>query len=510
MNITKLNTMFLKKIKKSITMKLFIVTSLVFIIFISSTLIIQSLFFEKFYMIKKKNNVEKAIQEFKTSYNKTKDIQEITDLIKDFEESYNVKVFILDSNRKLKFVVKNSSEKSNATRLRILNEIIKDWTINATFLEMKEKNKPVTIVTEKKVNEIRSIVSAIPDNAKDEIIFVISSLQPVNEASSVIKEFYVYFYIGAIALIIILSLFYSNMISKPLLRLNEAASNIADLDFSNKCTIVREDEIGNLANTLNFLSDNLNKSLSSLKEANIKLEQDIEKERVLERMRKEFVAAVSHELKTPISLIGGYTEGLKDGIFELGEKDYYLDVILDENHKMANLVSDMLDLSQLESGNFKLDKEDFNIDELISSTLKKFSTLIKDKNIDLQVNLIPKIRINADWTRIEQVITNFITNAIRHTHENGFINVSMEKNLDKEVFIYIENSGVHIPDEEINKIWDSFYKLDKSRNRQLGGTGIGLAIVKNILMLHGYKYGVENTDTGVRFYLAINSLQITS
>lgn len=509
MNIGKfnLNKVFLKKIKKSITLKLFIVTALVFIIFISSTLIIQSLFFGKFYMSKKKNDIQKAIQEFRTSYNKIEDQQEVTELIRDFEENHNAKVIILDSNGKLKFITKSYSEKLNASRLKIINEVIRDWKINSdTFTQMRRDNKPMTIVTEKRTNEIRNIVSAVSDNDKEEIIFTISSLQPVNEASSVIREFYIYFYIGAIFLIIILSLIYSNMISKPLLTLNEAASNMADLDFSKKCNIIREDEIGNLANTLNFLSGNLNEALSSLKEVNAKLEEDIEKERLLEKMRKEFVAAVSHELKTPISLIGGYTEGLKDGVFQGAEKDYYLDVILDESHKMGNLVSDMLDLSQLESGNFKLSKEEFNIDELISSTLKKFSTLINDKNIDLQLNLIYKVKINADWTRMEQVITNFITNAIRHTHDNGFIKISMEEKENRQVLIYVENSGIHIPDEEIDKIWDNFYKIDKSRNRKLGGTGIGLAIVKNILILHGYKYGVENTDKGVRFYLSVSNV----
>jgi two-component system, OmpR family, sensor histidine kinase VanS len=509
MNIGKfnLNNVFLKKIKKSITLKLFIVTALVFIIFISSTLIIQSLFFGRFYMSKKKNDIQKSIQEFRTSYNKIENQQEVTELIRDFEESHNAKVIILDSNGKLKFITKSYSEKLNASRLKIINEVIRDWEINSnTFTEMRRDNKPITIVTEKRTNEIRNIVSAVSDNDKDEIIFTISSLQPVNEASTVIREFYIYFYIGAIFLIIILSLIYSNMISKPLLKLNEAASNMADLDFSKKCNIIREDEIGNLANTLNFLSGNLNEALSSLKEVNSKLEEDIEKERLLEKMRKEFVAAVSHELKTPISLIGGYTEGLKDGVFQGAEKDYYLDVILDESHKMGNLVSDMLDLSQLESGNFKLSKEEFNIDEVISSILKKFSTLINDKNIDLQLNLIHKVKINADWTRMEQVITNFITNAIRHTHDNGFIKISMEEKENRQVLIYVENSGIHIPDEEIDKIWDNFYKIDKSRNRKLGGTGIGLAIVKNILILHGYKYGVENTDKGVRFYLSVNNV----
>lgn len=498
----------LENIKKSITLKLFIVTTLVFVIFISSTLVFQSLFFGKFYMSKKKNDIQNGIVSFKVSYNKTKNDQQVNDLLREFEEKHSAKILILDSNRNLRFITKSGSEKSDAARVRVVNELIKNWTINSdTFINMKIENRPVTIVTEKRNNEIRNIVSAVADNERNEVIFAISSLQPINEASSVITEFYLYFYIGAVFLIIILSLIYSNMISKPLLKLNEAASNMADLNFSRKCNIQRADEIGNLANTLNFLSENLNEALTSLKEANIKLEKDIEKERLLDRMRKEFVAAVSHELKTPISLIGGYAEGLKDGIFEEDEKDYYLDVILDESHKMSNLVSDMLDLSQLESGSFKLIKEEFLVDELITSTLKKFSVLISEKNIELQLNLLSKIKINADWTRIEQVITNFITNAIRHTQESGLIKVAMEENKDSRVMIYVENSGRQIPQEEIDKVWDNFYKIDKSRNRKLGGTGVGLAIVKSILNLHKYEYGVENRKDGVRFYFIVDKIK---
>ncbi len=295
------------------------------------------------------------------------------------------------------------------------------------------------------------------------------------------------------------------MVTKPLLELNDSASKMADLDFSKKCNINREDEIGNLADTLNFLSENLNKSLTSLKDANYKLEEDIEKERRLEKMRKEFVAAVSHELKTPISLIGGYAEGLKDDIFEGEEKDYYIDVIIDESKKMANLVADMLDLSQLESGNFKLVKEEFYIDELLKTTIKKFAAVFNDKNIKFDINFIENTKVHADWSRMEQVITNFITNAIRHTNEDGSIMVNIEQQEDR-VLISIENTGENISEDEIDKIWDNFYKIDKARTRKLGGTGIGLAIVKNILMLHGSEYGVKNTDKGVKFYFTLKKV----
>lgn len=503
MNLKKVN---FRNINKSITLKLFVITSLVFVVFISSTLTIQSLFFGKFYISKKKSDLQNGIEKLRSTYNKSEDEQKIVELIKDFEDTNNTKIVILTSNGKTKFVTRAGSEKIDNMRVRLINDIIKNWTINSEVIsDIRTKNKPMTVVSERKGNENRYIISAVPNNYKDEIIFAIASLQPVNEASSVIKEFYFYFYIGAVFLIIILSLMYSNMVTEPLVKLNETASKMANLDFSQKCDIAREDEIGNLANTLDFLSENLNKSLTSLKVANVKLEEDIEKERQLEKMRKEFVAAVSHELKTPISLIGGYAEGLKDDVFEGKEKEYYIDVIIDESKKMGDLVADMLDLSQLESGNFSLVKEKFFIDELIRTTVKRFLAVINDKNISLNINIIENMKIYADWTRMEQVITNFITNAIRHTDENGSIIVNMQ-DLESKVLVSIENTGVSIPENEIEKIWGNFYKIDKSRTRKLGGTGIGLAIVKSILELHNSEYGVENTEDGVKFYFVVKKI----
>lgn len=502
LNIKSLGNRISNRINKSITWKLFIVTTLFFIAFISTTLLFQSLFFEKFYVSKKKTDLQNGVEKFKYSYNKAKTYEKITELIKDFEESNNAKIAILDNQGKLKFIIKSGNEKAENSRVRIINEVVKNWTMNSDTLEnMKKQNKTVTSIAAKQGSEIRTIVSATPDKNTGDIIFAISSLQPVNEASSVIKEFYLYFFIVAVILILILSSVYSSMISKPLLKLNETASKMAALDFSEKSNEYREDEIGNLSNTLNFLSENLDKSLTSLKEANSKLEQDIEKERKLEKMRKEFVAAVSHELKTPISLIEGYAEGIKDGIFE--EKNYYIDVIIDESKKMGSLVYDMLDLSQLESGNFKLVREEFVIDKLIEATVRRFYPLIEEKSIEFDISLLKDIKVYADWNRMEQVLTNFITNAIRHTENFKYIKIAMEKIEGNKVKIYIENRGKNIPEKEMDKIWDKFYKVDKSGNRKLGGTGIGLAIVKNILMLHKYEYGVENVGENVRFYFVV-------
>lgn len=501
----------LTEVKKSVTWQLFTITFLVFAIFISCTTVVQSLFFGKFYINKKKSDLQETMIKFKSSYDKTNDSDKIKEIMTNIEQSGNVKLAILDKYGKLKFVVRSDNEKLDESRIHAINAAIKNSNIDPVALNQTIKNgKPLIFISGNPKSPVKDIVSVDLDKKKGEILFAISSLQPVNEASSVIKEFYIYFLIIAVFLILILSLFYSHTITKPLLILNKSALKMAELDFSQKSNIKREDEIGNLSNTLNFLSENLCKSLNSLREANAKLEKDIEKERQLEKMRKEFVAAASHELKTPISLIEGYAEAIKDGIFtDSKERDYYLDVIIDESKIMGNLVYDMLHLSQLESGKLALDKENFYLDNMVNDILNKFATLINKKNIKLNTELDKDTEINADWDKIEQVINNFLTNAIRYTSEKGIINVQL-KNYNSHFIFSIENSSTPIPEEQLSKIWDRFYKVDKSGNRKLGGTGLGLAIVKNILILHKLNFGVKNTDLGVEFYFTNKNLNSNS
>lgn len=487
------------KINNSITKKMFIVCTALFILFTTTILIFQSSFFNKFYIYKKKRDIQNNIEKFKTNYDKVVESDEFTNVVMNFEENYNVKIAILNSNGQLKFVTKSNNQKVDTQKINIINQIINE--ISGTINNIKITKQTVTYITNSN-NDVQYIVSISPDTNRDEVIIFLSSLQPINEATSTIKEFYTYFYAGATFFIFILSFIFSKMITKPLLNINKTALNMAQLDFSQKCDVNSEDEIGSLANSLNVMSENLNNALNSLKVANLKLEGDIEKERQLDKDRKEFVAAVSHELKTPIALIKGYTEGLKDDVFEESDRDYYLDVIIDESDKMGELVSDMLDLSQLEYGKFKLLKEDFYIDELIENTVKKFSNICNEKSIKINLELAKNLKVNADFTRIEQVVKNYLTNAIKHTDSNGsiFIKSTFDNNF---AMVEFRNVGENIPDEELNKIWDNFYKVDKSRNRGEGGTGIGLAIVKNIILLHKGRYGVENTEDGVIFNFAL-------
>lgn len=492
---------------KTISFKLFLITALFSILFITATMFLQSFFFENFYHDHKITSLKSSIEQFKKEYRNTHDLGTLTLNINRFEDSNNAKIIILSSNGTPKYLPKDVDQGDELTKTNLLLKAVQSWSSNQeTYSQVMDQKKTIfyEIKSASSTTSNAVIISPVALNSSTEdVLFVVSSLQPIGEAAAVIKEYFLYIYISVILLIAILSLIYSKVVSKPLRNINLIATKMSELDFSSKCIVNSRDEIGNLSSTLNFLSDKLDTALTDLQSANLKLKVDIEKERNLETMRKEFIAGVSHELKSPISLIEGYAEGLKDNIVEGKDKDYYFDVIIDEAQKMAALVNDMLDLSQLETGNFKLIISDFNLHELLSNTIKKYSNSFKEKNLSLNFNSNDRLSyVIGDSLRIEQVIKNFITNTIRYTPENGAVNIDVidEK---QNIKVEIENEGVHLDKDELSKIWEKFYKVDKSRLRDVGGIGLGLSIVKNILGLHKSSFGVLNTEKGTKFYFTL-------
>lgn len=334
------------------------------------------------------------------------------------------------------------------------------------------------------------------------VLFAISSLQPVIGASKVIRDFSWYAFGVAFVLVPILAFLYAGILTKPLRSLNELAGRLASLDFSSRIRWRRKDEIGELSRTFDFLADNLQGALSELHEANDKLRKDIEREKALERMRRDFVAGVSHELKTPLSLIGGYAEGLQDNIGSGAKRARYTEVILDETRRMSEIVGDMLDLSHLESGQYQLNRETFDAGLLIKETAERAQALGAERNVYIKVSLPEErdgmVQAWGDRFRIGQVLTNLLTNAVRHASHGGTVTFMVIRDDDEWRFT-VHNEGEPIPEEQRHLIWGQFYRVDKARDRESGGTGIGLAIVKQILDLHGSRYDVCNELGGVTF-----------
>lgn len=488
------------KIKNSISFKLFAITSTIFVVLFSLIFIFQNVFFEKIYTDKKQKDITKQVTNFKSEISNTNDYMQVIETMKDYEEKYNTLIAEIDYSGHYT-MYRTGIMKIDNERAKIFNDLLNEIKKSSELSNAIVNNDEVTFTINGLEYNVKSIVCVTKFDNK--FIVGITSMQPINEAILVIESIYQYFYIIVFIVIIVVTFIATMLISRPLIKINETAKKMAQLDFSERCNEDRKDEIGGLAKTLNFLSSSLSSALNSLRLANEKLKEDIEKERALERMRKEFVATVSHELKTPISLIKGYAEGIKDGIFEDEDREFSLNVIIDESDKMSSLVKDMLDLSQLESGTFKLNNINFNILELTKNVVKKLQYLAEEKGVNIVIQSQYDSDIHGDINRIEQVLINFLTNSIRYCENHKQVLVRLLKSERHNVRIEVENFGEKISNEDINKIWDKFYKADKSRNRSAGGTGLGLSIVKNIILLHKGEYGVENTEVGVKFYFEI-------
>ncbi|PEU81124.1 two-component sensor histidine kinase [Bacillus cereus] len=348
-------------------------------------------------------------------------------------------------------------------------------------------------------------VKPIMENGKiKEYAFAVASLQPVNEAMLFLKDYYVYALIIVFLVIILLSFYYSKIIVKPLIKMNRVTKKMANFDFSEKLPVTADDEIGGLSGSINTLSVNLKDRIDRLNVANTKLQQDIERERQLEKTRKEFISGVSHELKTPLSVIRSFAEGIKDGVSK--DTTYYTDVILEETENMNRLIVEMLELAKLESGTYKLDMTTFSIGELIQQVYTKLLFSMEEKHLQVNIDVDSSIFVKANRSRIEQVVVNLLSNAIRYTPDGEKIQVSVIV-MEDTVKVEIENTGNPIPEDSLEKIWDRFYRLDASRSRHTGGTGLGLSIVKNILDLHHAEYGVYNTNNSVVFYFNLQKVK---
>jgi len=499
--------------KQSLARRLFFITLFLIIGLMLITYFAQAFFFERFYSYKKTESLVQEVNKFHDLY--ALHIDNDVDLYKalqKFENDNNAQVIITSLNGEIiKYHSNNfNGDKESFDTLTafgtelinnkdLINEVITNSQTRYAIFDNKSSGL-------KKIGVVSPMSLTIKN---DSLIFCISSIQPIKEASEVIGEFYTYLFWGLISVSIILASIYSNLISKPLVTLTNAANKMSNMDFSVVCATNREDEIGSLAKSLNFLSKNLHSALLDLQKKNKKLEDDIEKERQLDNMRKEFIDNVSHELKTPIGIIEGYAEGVKDGIVSGEDANMYLETIIDEAKKMSVLVTNLLELSKLESGAIKQNPEAFNINRLITKVLKKHKPDFEENNFNVNFNSsTPYSYVYADPFQMEQVFTNLITNAIKYTPPNNDININIEENLDK-FKISVQNMGVTIPEDQVPKLFDKFYRLDKSRERtQKNSTGIGLSIVKNILYLHNSKFNLHNITNGVEFYFYLEKIVV--
>ncbi len=330
----------------------------------------------------------------------------------------------------------------------------------------------------------------------------VSSLK---ESTRFFNRFLLMIGIGAVLLGSTFVYIASRQISKPINELAKLSEKMSNLDFTARYTGSSQDEIGVLGSSMNQMSERLESSIGELKTANNELQSDIENKTRFAARQQEFVANVSHELKTPIALIQGYAEGLQEGLAEDPEsRDYYCNVIQDEAKRMNRMVHDLMNLSSIEQGNDLPDFALFDISKVIHGVVEKSDILIRQQNVHVETDVPEHTMVWADEFKIEEVITNYLNNALHHVQAPNQISIYSEKCTDGTVAIHVSNTGNPIPEEDLSRIWDKFFKVDKAHTRSYGGSGLGLSIVKAIIDAHHQRCGVKNTRTGVDFWFTLD------
>ena len=489
---------FFKEKTKSVQVKLLLIMIILVLSIVVFLILANTFMIENYYLHSKKQSLLKTYQKINTyvSSSNLNDNQLELELEKIainnsfsiiITDQYNTSIYFSNNDFK-----NNMFEQDRIKNGKVLYEKNKTY-----ILELQDRKNGITFLTllGKLDNSdsiyIRMPVSSITENVKisNHFLYIIGIITAI---------------VGGVIVLII-----SKSFTKPITELSSIANKMSNLDFSHKYRIKdTDDEIDNLGKSINKMSDKLEYTIKELQKNNSELERDIEKKSKIDEMRKQFISDVSHELKTPIALIQGYAEGLIENVNTDEEnRKFYADVILDEANRMDNMVKELLELNKLEYGGRVFNNEFFNVSELINEEIRKYTVMLKEKNIDIKLNMQENIEVYADENFIEKVINNYFSNAIKNAEEINkvkYIEIKTEKLENSKVRVYVFNTGKNISEENIEKIWNRFYKEDTSRNRNQGGTGIGLSLVRAIMENYKNEYGVRNKENGVEFYFDLN------
>ncbi len=300
----------------------------------------------------------------------------------------------------------------------------------------------------------------------------------------------------------VVSWLYSRIITKPVLAISSVSEKMSNLQLDWQVDEQRTDELGILGKSLNTLSRNLSSALSELQIANKKLEADIEHEKELEQARTDFFSAVSHELKTPVTIIKGQLEGMLLGIGAYKDHEKYLTRALEIANTLETMVQEILTISRLETAGEHLRQERLDCVQIVKSYLSETEDLIAEKDLQIHLDLPPTACIRGNKMLMEKVFSNLIGNAVKYSPYGASIYISAYA-VQEQICFSAENTGVHIPEDSIPKLFDAFYRVEQSRSRKTGGSGLGLYIVQEILRQHGSECRVCNTQSGVKFSFTI-------
>lgn len=432
-------------------------------------------------------------------YTEGSDADALSKLLRDFGEKYNTTIVLVDS-------VTGRTAVSSARDKTFLANKVMEYVLGQYRDKPELLREHENYIIQRTYNPVKrgEDLEAWGFFSDKTTLFIMSTpLSSITESVNISNRFL--FTVGSIALVLGCIVIYltTREITNPIMKLAKQSQEMMDLNFDVKYTGRQKDEIGILGTNMNALSDRLKETITELKQANEQLQKDINEKIQIDEMRKEFIANVSHELKTPIALIQGYAEGLTEGMCEDEEsRNYYCGVILDEAMKMNRMVKQLLNLTALEFGNDAPVMEDFDLTEVIRGILESASILIRQKEVRTVFERQEPLMVTADEFKIEEVITNYLNNALNHVNGEKEIRITAEER-GGLALVTVYNTGNPIPEDDIPKLWTKFYKVDKARTRAYGGSGIGLSIVKAIIDSHHQQCGVRNAEGGVEFWFTV-------
>lgn len=502
--------------RRSIRFKFFVAISAVTLVFIGVLLILNLFFYEDYYMLMRRGELRDAYQGIRNSY--SGDIEEMMTVLDNYESQTAIRMAVVCSDGTVLYTSFNTrSDEGNADTQNpfqlpdfdLLDQQRRGYTIlqsiaqNVSWNTLDSHSYQFLNVTLWD-NDQYLCLAGVLDNQADKCLFAYMPYAYIEQNSSLNLVFLVI--AGGCALLICLIFAYgvSRWFSRPLIAMAGLADRMSELDFSTKYQGGSTDEIGQLGQSLNRLSAYLEQTIRELRQSNEQLAQEIKEKERIDNMRQEFIVNVSHELKTPIALIQGYAEGLTAGVADDPEdRKYYCDTIADEADHMNKLVMQLLNLSRLELGAEQTYSEDIDLHELCAEAVQKTAVLCESRGLTVEYD-DTCITVRTDGDLLDQVLMNYLSNAIRYTVDGGKIKISAKQTGDC-VRLTVFNEGDGLPEEELPKIWEKFYRTDRARTREAGGTGIGLSLVRAIAdTLHG-SCGVENVEGGIVFWFELSA-----
>ncbi len=462
---------------------------------------LNTTFLEKYYVLNKQQSLSNGFQTIDLASQRDELQSSEFDIVFDnLCANGNITVLIIQSDS----TIVRSSVNNNESILREFMNILFGATLEGTTVLEETPKYVIQRQTDTRLDSEYLVLYGVLSDGN--LVLMRTALASIQESVNISNQFLAY--VGGLAIIIsiLVIMVVSKGITTPILELTNISKKMTELDFEAKYTGKRNsrNEIDELGEHFNRLSSTLETTISELKSANNELQRDIEQKTKIDEMRKEFLSNVSHELKTPLALIQGYAEGLQECINDDQEsRDFYCEVIVDEAEKMNQMVKKLLTLNQLEFGNEVITMERFDLTELIRGVIHSSSILLEQKQILLKFEETP-IYVWGDEFKVEEVITNYLSNAIHHAEGEKRITISYTRK-EACVRVSVYNTGKNIPKEDIDNIWIKFYKVDKARTREYGGSGIGLSIVKAIMESLHQECGVINHTDGVEFWFELDT-----